>query len=83
MASSRILRKELMRTHLDPKFVFGLAIREERIRQSLSQKQLASMIGTGKAHIWRVEDGKVATTIVSLAQIAEAVGVRVSALIRF
>lgn len=69
------MRKELMRTHLDPKFVLGMAIKEERIRQSLSQKQLASMIGTSKAHIWRIENGKVPTTIERLVQIAEALGV--------
>lgn len=72
-----------MRARTDPKIILGLAIKEERIPQGLSQKQLASMIGTSKAHIWRIENGKIATTIGRLAQVAEALEVRVSTLIRF
>ena len=72
-----------MRARTDPKIILGLAIKEERIPQGLSQKQLASMIGTSKAHIWRIENGKIATTIGRLAKVAEALEVRVSTLIRF
>ena len=72
-----------MRARTDPKIILGLAIKEERIPQGLSQKQLASMIGTSKAHIWRIENGKIATTIGRLAQVAEALEVRVSTHIRF
>lgn len=72
-----------MRPHVDPKIILGLAIKEERIRQGMSQKQLASMVGTGKAHIWRIENGKVATTVGRLVQVAEVLEVSVSSLIRF
>lgn len=72
-----------MEMPIDPKIYLGKAIKEERTRQGLTQMCLASMVGTSKSQIWRIENGIVATSISHLAQIADALDVRTSALIRF
>lgn len=60
----------------------GKAIREVRLKRNLSQQLLASMVGTSKAHVWRIENGKVGTTIDCLLRVSEALEVRVSELTR-
>lgn len=72
-----------MESFRNQRISLGVAVKNERVSQGLTQEQLASMIGTSKSHIWRIENGKVSTTIGCLAQIAEALGVKASALIKF
>ena len=61
----------------------GKAIRERRESQGLSQERLALMIGSSKAHIWRIETGKVGVGIDDLSRIADALDTEVRSLFTF
>ncbi len=54
----------------DYRIRLGSAIKEVRSKRNISQKVLAMMIGTNKAHVWRIESGKVGTTIDCLMRIS-------------
>ncbi|WP_261428605.1 helix-turn-helix domain-containing protein [Xiamenia xianingshaonis] len=60
-----------------------MAIRSRRESQGLSQSRLALMVGSSKAHIWRIESGKVGVGIDDLGRIADALDVEVRELILF
>lgn len=66
----------------DYRIRLGSAIRAVRLRRNLTQQLLALMTGTSKAQIWRIENGKVGTTIDCLVRVSEALEVRVSDLTR-
>ena len=57
---------------MDEKINIGLEILGVRIEENLSQKKLASMIGTQQPSIARVERGAVSPTISFLSKIARA-----------
>ncbi len=63
----------------------GVRIRELRVKQGLSQDELAIMIGSssGKAYISRIERGKKNVSVLVLKRIALALGVEVRDLIDF
>jgi len=61
----------------------GAAIRERRMEQGLSQERLAFMVGSSKAHIWRIEKGRVGVGIDDLARIADALDTGVRDLLPF
>ena len=59
----------------------GDRIRQERIKQGISQSQLAYEIRTSIRQIQRIENGEVNTGLVSLHKIAEALEIEVKKLI--
>lgn len=63
---------------LSQRIRIATAIKNERVRQGLSQERLALMIGTSKSQIWRIETGKVGASIDSLSRISEALGIELS-----
>lgn len=63
--------------------VLGAAIRERRMEQGLSQERLAFMVGSSKAHIWRIEKGSVGVGLDDLCRIADALDTKVSELMPF
>lgn len=65
------------------RLALGNAIRTRRESQGLSQEKLALMIGSSKAHIWRIETGRVGVGIDDLARIAEALDTEVRSLLTF
>lgn len=67
----------------EKRVALGAAIRNRRVEQGLSQQRLALMIGSSKAHIWRIETGRVGVGLDDLARIAEALDTRVSQLVPF
>ena len=65
-----------------PKRAFGEALREFRKRQGLSQAKLASDASLDRSYISLLERGIQSPTLVVLVQIATALSVRPSELIR-
>ena len=59
-------------------FCIAQALREERIRAGLTQEQLAQMIGTKKAYISRVENGRQNLNLTTLYRIFGCLGKKVS-----
>ena len=58
-------------------FCLALTLKEERIRAGLTQAQLAEKIGTKKAYISRLENGKADIQLNTLFRIFEGLGRRV------
>lgn len=58
-------------------FCLALTLKEERIRAGLTQEQLAEKIGTKKAYISRLENGKADIQLNTLFRIFEGLGRRV------
>jgi transcriptional regulator with XRE-family HTH domain len=61
----------------------GAAVREERMRQGVSQAKLAAMIGTDQAVIARLEGGKHNVGVGTYIKIADALGVKLGSLVGF
>jgi len=59
----------------------GLAIKQARIRNRLSQKALAEKVGYTSQGIWKIEAGKSDPSLSALEKIAEALGTNVEYLI--
>lgn len=59
-------------------FCVAQTLREERIRAGLTQEQLAQMLGTKKAYISRVENGKQNLNLTTLYRIFGCLGKKVS-----
>ena len=59
-------------------FCLAQTVREERLRQGLTQQQLADMLGTKKTYISRVENGKQNLNIATLFRIFDCLGKRVA-----
>jgi transcriptional regulator with XRE-family HTH domain len=59
----------------------GLAIRDERVRQNISQERLGQLTGLHRNHVGQIERGEMSPTLKSIELIADAFGVRTSALI--
>ncbi len=60
--------------------LLGKKIREIRIRQKISQDQLAFEIGTDQKQISRIERGEINTSIAHVLAIAEVLNVHVKEL---
>ena len=59
-------------------FCIAQTVREERLRQGLTQQQLADRLGTKKTYISRVENGKQNMNIATLFRIFDCLGKRVA-----
>jgi len=56
-------------------------IRDQRLKQGLSQEQLAQLIGVDQSQISRMERGEASITLGTLGKIADALGVKTTDLI--
>ncbi|MFC2065071.1 helix-turn-helix domain-containing protein [Chloroflexota bacterium] len=56
----------------------GMNIRKERIRQGLSQEELAIKAGVHRTYIGMIERGEKNTTLISLGKIAKGLGITIS-----
>ena len=63
--------------------MFGEAVKRERESQKLSQRSLASMVGTSQARIWEIEAGLANPSLEAICKIADGLGVKVSDLVQF
>lgn len=52
----------------------GSLIREERIRQGLTQTELAESVGKDRQYLYKIESGKVTPNVSTIAILAEALG---------
>ncbi|TSC56702.1 MAG: helix-turn-helix domain-containing protein [Parcubacteria group bacterium Greene0714_21] len=85
MKSYRQLRTKLLRDkrvrgayeNLAPEFAFVRMIIQKRVEKGLTQKELASKIGTKQSAISRFESGTYNPTLSFLEKIANAFGARV------
>ena len=59
-------------------FCLAQTLREERLREGLTQEALAEKIGTKKSYISRLENGKADIQLSTLFKIFEGLGKRVS-----
>ncbi|WP_442904471.1 helix-turn-helix domain-containing protein [Gordonibacter sp.] len=59
----------------------GVAIREERVRQHLSQEKFAYMIGSDQSYVSRLERGEYNLKFDHLCEIADALNLDVSELL--
>ena len=66
----------------DPRPALGRAIRSARLKLGISQEELAHRAGLDRSYMGQVERGQVNISILSLARIAEAVGVRLRQLVK-
>ena len=68
--------------HTDPRIAFGKAVRRLRQRRGISQERLAELAGIHRTYVGDVERGTRNLALVNMTRIAEALGVRLSGLIR-
>ena len=61
--------------------VFGFNMKVERMKQGLTQAQLAEMLNVHEKHICKIETGKQNVTLKTLAKIANVLGVEESSLL--
>jgi len=59
-------------------FCLAETLREERLRAGLTQEQLAERVGTKKAYISRIENGKVDVQLSTLFRLFNCLGRKVS-----
>lgn len=59
-------------------FIIGEQLKEERLRQGLTQEELAKRIGTKKSFISRVENGHVDIQLSTLSHLFNGLGKRVA-----
>ena len=61
---------------------FGTVLRQRRLKAGLSQEALAHLAKTQQGYISLMERGKRSPSLVTLALLAEALGVSMAALVR-
>lgn len=61
---------------------FGEKIREERLKQSLSQEKLAERAGVHRTYIGMIERAEKNITLASIEKIAKALGLKMEYLIK-
>jgi DNA-binding XRE family transcriptional regulator len=84
MKTHKQFSKELLRDSklreidavLDPEFKVYGAIVEARIRNNLTQKQLADKVGIAQSALARIESGKISSTITTIQKILASVGLK-------
>lgn len=59
---------------------FGQKVREERLKQHLSQEELAARAGVHRTYIGMIERGEKNITLVNIEKIANALGLTISEL---
>jgi len=57
--------------------MFGKNVREERIKQNLSQEDLASRAGVHRTYIGMIERAEKNITLTNIEKIAEALGISI------
>lgn len=62
--------------------ITGQVIGRLRVQQGLSQEELAQKAGIARSHLAMIENGKKSASVETLWKIAEALGMRLSILIR-
>lgn len=62
---------------------FGRRVREERLRQGLSQEKLAAKAGVHRTYIGMIERAEKNITLTNMEKIAKALGKKVGDLINF
>lgn len=62
--------------NLDPEFKVYSAIIEARIKNNLTQKQLAQKVGIAQSALARIESGKISSTIATIQKILASVGLK-------
>lgn len=60
----------------------GRVIRQERERRRLSQEALSELAGMNRSFVGEIERGEAMPTIVTLQKLADALGIKLSELIR-
>ncbi len=63
-------------------FKFGQRVREERLKQGLSQESLAAKAGVHRTYVGMIERGEKNITLINIEKIAKALGISVSELTR-
>lgn len=66
---------------MDIRKVFGLNMRRVRLATGMSQEAAAEIIGVGRAHASSMERGQQNVTILTLWQVAQALGCRAADLL--
>ena len=61
----------------------GIVLRAARVKAGISQETLAERAGVDRTFVGRIENGRQSPTLDTLAKIAEALGVRPSAVLRW
>lgn len=59
-------------------FIIGEQLKAERIRQGLTQEELAQRIGTKKSFVSRVENGRVDIQLSTLSRLFNGLGKRIA-----
>jgi transcriptional regulator with XRE-family HTH domain len=59
---------------------FGAKVREERLKQNLSQEDFADLVGVHRTYIGMIERAEKNITLESISKIAEALGLSISEL---
>lgn len=59
-------------------FIIGERLKAERLRQGMTQQQLADKIGTKKSFISRIENGRVDIQLSTLSRVFNGLGRRVA-----
>jgi len=57
---------------------FGAAVRQARVQQSLTQRQLALAVGAGERFIVELENGKETARLGKALEVAAALGIKTS-----
>lgn len=64
-----------------PQSLFGRAVRGERLRQKLSQEELAHRSGISTAYMSHVERGTKVVSIETIAKVSKGLGVKAATLL--
>ncbi len=62
---------------------FGKRVREERLKQNLSQEELATKAGVHRTYIGMIERAEKNITLLNIEKISNALGVNISKLLDF
>jgi transcriptional regulator with XRE-family HTH domain len=60
---------------------FGQKVRAERLKQNLTQMQLANKAGISRVYVWMIEKGKKSITLINIEKLAKALKMKISDLI--
>ena len=69
----------IIRTTIKDSFTLGQVIQQSRLRQGLSQRDLAGMLGISQKWVWEMEQGKPGILMERLFMILEKTGVTLAA----
>ena len=69
------------RSPADPRRAFGAAVREKRRSTGVSQEALADACGLHRTYIGGIERGERNVSLVNMAKLADALGVKLSQLV--